>query len=324
MYRWAALLGLIGLAVATGVIVWSGAAEVMQALKSAGFGIVLVAIFHVIPLAISAAGWQVLVPGKRRPSLRHFIYFLWIRAAVNNLMPVARIGGEIASVRMMTAFGMRQSTAIATTVVELTLSIIAVFLFVVMGVVLFGLRIADENIKSQLLWGLLLSLPLLALMALVQRIGFFGLLSRLFKFLFRDKWAAMAGNAARLDRAVAAIYLRKKRSLTCALMQFVSWVAGTGEIWLALYFLGHPVPMVDAFIIEALIQASVSAGFAIPGALGIQEAGFLVFGGMLGLPREIAAALAVIRRCRDILFYAPGLVAWQVFEGKKLFAKSRK
>ena len=71
-------------------------------------------------------------------------------------------------------------------------------------------------------------------------------------------------------------------------------------------------------MIEALIQGSVSAGFAIPAALGVQEAGFLVFGGMLGLPHDVAAALAVIRRCRDLLCYAPGLVVWQLHEGKRL------
>jgi len=71
-------------------------------------------------------------------------------------------------------------------------------------------------------------------------------------------------------------------------------------------------------MIEALIQGSATAAFAVPGALGVQEAGFLVFGGMLGLPAETAAALAVMRRCRDLICYAPALIAWQAHEGKKL------
>jgi uncharacterized membrane protein YbhN (UPF0104 family) len=71
-------------------------------------------------------------------------------------------------------------------------------------------------------------------------------------------------------------------------------------------------------MIEALIQGAASAAFAVPGALGVQEAGFLVFGGMLGLPPEMAAALAVMRRCRDLICYAPGLIAWQAHEGKRL------
>jgi putative membrane protein len=318
MYRWAALLGLVGLGLATAVIVWSGWSEVLKALAQAGWGIGAVAAFHFVPLVIASAGWRVLSPGKRRPSLPMFVYFMWVRASINNLMPVARIGGEIACVRLMAAHGMRKSTAIAITVVELTLSIAAIFMFVALGVLLFALRVNDRDVSMQLAWGLILSLPLLGAMMAVQKIGFFSLLLRMFRLAFRDKWASMAGSAARLDRAVATVYRRRKRVIACTFWQFVSWSLGSVEIWLALVFLGHPLPFAESVMIEALIQGSVSVAFAVPAALGVQEAGFLVFGGMLGLPHETAAALAIIRRCRDMLCYAPGLVVWQVHEGKRL------
>ena len=105
--------------------------------------------------------------------------------------------------------------------------------------------------------------------------------------------------------------------------QMIAWLSGTGEIALALSYLGHPLPLVEAFMIEALIQASVSAAFVVPGALGVQEGGFLLFGHMLGLTPEIAVALAVIRRCRDVLLFVPGLIVWQVQEGRWLL-KGRK
>ena len=136
--------------------------------------------------------------------------------------------------------------------------------------------------------------------------------------MFRDKWAAFAGNAARLDRAVASVYRRKRRAVLCGVLQFVAWGLGSIEVWLSLNFLGHPLPLGEAAMIEALIQGSASAAFAIPGALGVQEAGFLLFGGMLGLSPATAAALAVMRRCRDLLCYVPGLVVWQAHEGKRL------
>jgi putative membrane protein len=318
MFKLAAILGLAGLAAATAVIIGSGWAQVAQALAQAGWGILGVALLHLMPLTISSAGWRVLIPGKKRPSLPLFIYFMWVRASVNNLMPVARIGGEIAAVRVMTSHGMRKSVAIGSTVVELTLSIAAIFLFVTTGVVLFVVRINDTNVATQLIWGLALSLPIIAALAAVQKIGFFGLMSRLFRVMFRDKWAAMAGSAARLDRTVATIYRRKVRALVCALLQLLAWSLGAVEIWFSLYVLGHPLTPRESVMLEALIQGSASAAFAVPGALGVQEAGFLVFGGMLGLPHDVAAALALMRRCRDLLCYAPGLVAWQTHEGKKL------
>ena len=44
-----------------------------------------------------------------------------------------------------------------------------------------------------------------------------------------------------------------------------------------------------------MIQALSSAAFLVPGALGLQEAGFLGLGLLLGLPAEVAAALAIAR-----------------------------
>ncbi|MDD3183613.1 MAG: hypothetical protein PHD48_12550, partial [Alphaproteobacteria bacterium] len=84
-----------------------------------------------------------------------------------------------------------------------------------------------------------------------------------------------------------------------------------------------PLPLVECMMIEALIQATSSAAFIVPGALGVQEAGFLLFGSMLGLTPEIAAALAVVRRCRDFILYIPGLVFWQIQEGRWLRARVR-
>ena len=46
-----------------------------------------------------------------------------------------------------------------------------------------------------------------------------------------------------------------------------------------------------------------------PGALGVQEGGFLVVGGLVGLPPELALALALVRRARDVIIFVPALIA---------------
>lgn len=321
MFRLAALFGLLGLAAATGIIVWSGYGSILEALRVAGWGIVGTSLFHVIPLFACVIGWHALMPGRTRPSHGFLFYILWLRAAVNNLMPVARVGGEIVGVRMMMKHGMRKSTAIATTIVELTLSICAVFLFVLIGVFLLSLRIADDHLSWKLAAGLLASTPLIIIMAVVQRIGFFGILDKIFTLMLRDAWKNFAGNIGQLDRAIHLIYRRKKNILFCFFWQVISWSSCTGEIWLGLYFLGHQTSLPDCLILEALIQGAATAGFAVPGALGIQEAGFLFFGHLLALPSDIAVALAVIRRCRDLIVFLPGLIVWQIQEGKWLLKK---
>ncbi|HEV7832732.1 MAG TPA: lysylphosphatidylglycerol synthase domain-containing protein, partial [Caballeronia sp.] len=84
------------------------------------------------------------------------------------------------------------------------------------------------------------------------------------------------------------------------------------EIWLALYFLGSPISFAEAVMLESLIQALSSAAFFVPGALGIQEGGFVLIGGALGLDPSVSLALAGARRLRDLLVFVPGLFAWQL------------
>lgn len=321
MFRLAAIFGLLGLGAATAVIVASGYDQVLAALARAGWGIVWTALFHIIPMIFCIIGWRALMPGRKRPPHAFFLYLLWLRASANNLLPVARIGGEVLAVRVMMKHGIRKTTAIAATVVETTMSVVAVFLFNIIGAVMFVLHAGDPDIGWQLALGLLLAVPIIGGFMVVQRVGFFGLLSKIFTLMFRRQWTKFAGSAARLDRAVHTMYRRRGRVLTCGFWQFAAWTGGVPEIWLALHFLGHPLPWAECFMIEALIQAASSAAFAVPGALGVQEAGFLVLGHALGLTPDIAAALALIRRCRDLLLYVPGLLAWQVQEGRWLLRK---
>jgi glycosyltransferase 2 family protein len=323
MFRFAILFGLLGLAAATGLIIWSGYEQVLHALSIAGWGILWTSLFHLLPMLACIIGWQALMPGRKRPSLLYFLYILWMRSSVNNLMPVARVGGELVAVRVMMKHGIRKTSAIASTVVELTTSVLAVFLFDVIGIGLFTLHVADHAVGLKLAAGLLISMPPIGAMLVVQRMGFFGLLDKVFTLMIRDKWKKYAGNVHKLDRAVHTMYRRMNRVLICGFWQLTGWVLGVGEIWLALYFLGHPLGLLESFMIEALIQASSSAAFIVPGALGVQEAGFLLFGHMLGLAPEIAGALAVIRRCRDLILYVPGLIAWQIQEGKWLLGKTK-
>ncbi len=323
MLRLAALFALLGLAAATFVVVRSGFSDVLHALGVAGWGIVLTSVYHMISLAASTVGWRALMPGKKRPGFWYLLYVMWLRSSVNNLMPVARIGGEIVAVRVMMKRGLRKTVAVASTVGELTISVLAVFLFDVVGIGLFLLRVADSNIGWKLAGSMLLALPPIAGLIVVQKFGFFGTLDKMFKLMFRESWTKFTGSAAQLDRAVHAMYRRKKQILLCFVWVLAGWTAGIGEVALGLHFLGFPISFASCFMLEALVQAASNAAFVVPGALGVQEAGFLLFGQMLGLPPDIAVALAVIRRCRDVLLLTPGLIAWQIQEGRWLLGRGK-
>ncbi|MBV8061630.1 MAG: flippase-like domain-containing protein [Alphaproteobacteria bacterium] len=327
MLRWAAFFGLLGLFVATGLIVWSGYDALVAALQTAGWGILWTSLFHLVSMLACVIGWRALMPGRKRISIPFLYYVLWLRAAVNNLMPVARIGGEIVAVRVMVKHRFRRSIAVASTVVELTSSVIAVFIFDILGIGLFALHVTNHDLGLKLLAGLLISVPPIAAMVYVQKLGFFGVLDKIFTVMLRDTWKDIvnnrfAGSVAMLDRAVHSLYRRYGNVVFCTVWQFIAWALGAVEIGLGLHYLGHPLDWTECVMVEALIQASASIAFAVPGAIGVQEAGFVFFGGMLGLPRETALALAVIRRCRDLIIYVPGLLVWQAQEGRWLFSRS--
>jgi putative membrane protein len=162
--------------------------------------------------------------------------------------------------------------------------------------------------------------PLLAVLGFVQRAGLFALLARMFRAMFGTRFERIVGGAFALDRAVRVVYRRRERALACCLWQFVASVVAAGEVWIALHFLGHPIGFLDAVLLEALTQAVASAAFVVPGAIGVQEGGFLVFGSLLGLSPELALALALVRRARDVIIFVPALLAWQVTEGRRWLA----
>lgn len=319
--RLTVLLGLAGLVAAVALVVHQGHEAVLSALATGGVGLVWASLFHVVPMALNARAWQVLMPGARPPSLLVFTWFVWVREAVNGLLPVARIGGEVVSVRLLMQSGVRKASAVASLVVDMTLSIVSQFVFTLIGLSLLVLLTAEFEAAGHLALGLLVTIPLVGGLVWIQRAGAFELIVRGLQRLTGGRFAALVGGSMRIDRAIRLFYRRRSRVIRCGLWQLAGWIAGAGEIWLALYFLGHPVSLTDALLLEALAQAVSSAAFLVPGALGVQEGGFLLFGALLGLGPEIALALALARRLRDLIVFVPALVVWQLAEGRRLFVR---
>ncbi|HUA51796.1 MAG TPA: lysylphosphatidylglycerol synthase domain-containing protein [Candidatus Sulfotelmatobacter sp.] len=316
-----AVLGLAGLGAAVALIVYQGQRAVLSALAAGGVGLVWASLFHAVPMAINARAWQVLMPGARPPSLAAFAWFVWVREAVNGLLPVARIGGEVVSVRLLVKHGVRPASAVASLVVDMTVSIVSQFVFTVIGLGLLVLVTTDVATVGRIALGLAVTIPIVGALVLVQRAGAFALVARALQRLTGGRFAGLVGGSARIDRAIRLFYRRRNRLLRCSLWQLAGWIAGSGEIWLALYYLGHPVSLLAALLLEALAQAVSSAAFMVPGALGVQEGGFLLFGSLLGLGPEVALALALARRVRDLVVFVPALVTWQLSEGRRLLVR---
>jgi putative membrane protein len=157
---------------------------------------------------------------------------------------------------------------------------------------------------------------------LVQRRGVLGALTGALDRLFEGRLALAHSGSRRFDQALRALYARHLDVGMCVTWQVAAWVLGSGEIWLALQFLGRPRSILDAIAIEALIQAVSSAAFMVPAAIGVQEGAFVLIGGALGIDATTALALATARRLRDAVIFFPGLLAWQQTETRLRQASS--
>jgi putative membrane protein len=323
MTRLAALLGLIGLIVATALYVWHGLGPTLTAFAAAGSGVLWVAASHFISMSLNARAWQILLPHRRRPSTVFFLWAVWLREAVNGLLPVARIGGEVVTARLLIQRGLSPSLAVASLIGDVTISLGSQMLFTLIGIVLLLIQGNESPSLRDVIVGLVLFAPLMALFVLAQKAGFFGLITGIVNRLFGDRFSLLAGSAITLDRTIRRLYRRSKALFFCTLWQMAGWGAGAFEIWLSLYFLQHPTTILNAVIIESLIQALSSSAFVVPGALGVQEGGFVVIGELLGLTAETALALALMRRVRDILVFVPALAIWQFKLIQKLSPRVR-
>ena len=81
--------------------------------------------------------------------------------------------------------------------------------------------------------------------------------------------------------------------------------------------MGHPVGIVEALVIQSLGRAVRSAAFMVPGGLGVQEGGYMVIAGLLGLGPDVGLALSLVKRVREIAVGVPALLAWQWAEGRR-------
>lgn len=318
------LIGLLGLGFTGYLIANEGPHLVFGALAAAGWGTVVVCLLHFPHMAIAGRGWQVLWPKKRRPSLLLFMWVLWVREAVNALLPVARIGGEVVAAQLLKKGGLPMASNIGSLVVETTLSVLTTFLFVVMGLFVFSWRMGSGGIFLQWAVGLGVSCLLLAAFIALQRYGAFALIAKAVNVIAKDKFTQLSASSKKIDRAVMAFYGRVPRVFGCSFWSFLGWFVGAFEIYVALLFLGHKASFSDGIVLEAMILATGSAAFFVPASIGVQEGTILVFGRMLGISDEVCLALGLMRRARDVLVMAPGLILWQISEGKIFFTRKIK
>ncbi len=302
-----------------GVLTSQGLPPVLAALAAAGWGLLLVAVFHLVPLVLDAAAIRVLFGVDTHPNaMRDAILTRWAGESANSFLPAGQIGGPVLMARHLAHRGMPMQDAAAAITVSTTLQTVAQILFALLGVVVLGARaghVSEDALRMSALVASAFLAVQIAGFYFLQRRGFFGKLIRAAsRFAGKRDWSHWVNRAEAIDGAIQGIYRRGGGVAASFLLSLLGWVVGTGEVYLTLALIGHPVGWLDALVLESLGQAIRGAAFAVPGALGVQEGGYLLLAPLAGLPPQAALALSLAKRAREILLGIPGLIYLHVWE----------
>jgi putative membrane protein len=303
----------LGVLLFIGVLVSQGLPAIVATLALAGWGLLLVALFHLIPLVLDAAAIRVLFNGgAARDSMRDAMLARWAGESANSLMPAGQIGGPVLMARHLAQRGLPLQQAAAAITVSTTLQTFAQIAFALLGVALLGMQ-ASHISQLALRTSSLIASALLALQVggfyWMQRRGFFSKLMRTAtRFAGKRDWSQWMSQAKAIDIAVQLTYGRSGPVAASFLLSLIGWLVGTGEVYLILQLIHHPVGWIDALLLESLGQAIRGAAFAIPGALGVQEGGYLLLAPLAGLPPDAGLALSLAKRARELLLGVPGLL----------------
>ncbi len=297
------LLLLLGGAAAIGIIGWAGAAAIGREVFRAGWAIPATLLLHAVQLFISGEAWRVVTEADR-PGVLHWWRIRWIREAINSMLPVAQIGGNIAGVRLLEQAGLPIARAGAGTVLDITAEAASQAIFTLAGIAVAATLIADHSWLPLLSGSVALLIAGVAGFILAQRFGLLRVIEAIAGKFGGDALRGLHEETMRLAR-------HRRGFILSTAWHLLAWAIGVGETYLALYAMGAAPLMAAAFVIESLGMAARSVGFAVPGALGVQEAGFVAVAALFGIPAETAIALSMVKRVREVTVGVGGLLAWQ-------------
>ncbi len=297
--------------------------EVWTQISKVGFwGMLIVFSLYAFTFLIDVAVW--LLTLSRLPFnprwLQRFYLMRMVGAAFNFVTPLASLGGEpIKAMLLRNHYGISYRDAGISIVLAKTADVIGLVLFLTMGFVVLTFSAKVGTTYKAIAGAGLLALTIsIAGFFLVQR---YKITSASAGWLSHTSMGEKLRHVLELihdleDKLVHFYTEHRPRFLLTLMLAFLNWSLGTIEIYLVMQFLNHPVSFAEALIIESFAQLVRAGTFFIPANLGAQEgAFFLICNAITGIP-TLGVAVAMIRRCREIVWISVGLFIWWLYSLK--------
>jgi putative membrane protein len=260
---------------------------------------------HLTQLLLSTWGWALLLPRTLR--LLGLYRLRLIREGIDSLLPVAQIGGEVVGAKLLAQRGTSLARAAASVVVDVTVEFLTQLAFLLIGVTAMAAISPHGGWQGWFGAALVTAASAAGLLA-AQRFGVLRLLEALARQI-AARWPS-AGALVGMDAEAAAIYRRRGPVAQAAALHLLAWLLGTAESWAVLHAIGTGITPLQALVVESLGMAARSAGFAVPGALVVQETGFALAAAAVGLPEAAGLSLSLVKRVREVLVGLIGLGLW--------------
>lgn len=304
---------LVGLSITVALIASNDPWEILRLLLETGWWMAAVLALNVAQIFASGLGWGPLIEDPRRPGVLGLAWLRWIRVSTNALLPIVQAVGELIRAQMLLRYGVGKVRVIASLAIDLGTEMASQIVFSLLGlaVLLMTPHAAGTSAMKWAVAGTALGAGVTGVFIAAQRWGLFRLVETMLpKLAARAGWTSL-GELSGLNDTVVRLYGQPGRLWRSGLWHFTSWLLGVLETWAAMHALGIQASLAEALVIESLGQAARSAGFFIPGALGVQEGGYVLICALFGIPPERAIALVLIRRIRDIILGLPGVISWR-------------
>ena len=315
MRKAAILLLLAGTVLAGGLIAHAESDAILHAFTTLGLrGFLGLVTVHLGLIALMGVAWSVLGPGATAP-------FLWarlVRDGASEVLPLSQIGGFVLGARALVLAGLTAGLASASTVVDVTLELVAQLFYTMLGLALLAWLRPGSAIEVPAIAALVAMALLATLFVFAQQHGA-GATERLLIGLANRLLGPRPSGGGTLRSTIAALHRRPAKLIVGTLLHLLAWILVGGETWLILTLIGAPIGLGAALVIDSLLSGLRSVAFMVPQALGVQEGGYILLGALFGITPETALALSLIRRARDIAIGAPALLAWQLVEGRRAF-----
>ena len=306
---WQGALLVLGAALFGYLVANIGFADIESSFRTLSWRLLVVLVFPCLVFKLfDTLGWRFAFPGESEPLLT----LMKIRIAgqaVSATTPTGTLGGDAVKAWLLRDRVSTRESLVSLIVVKTTM-VASQGLFLAFGVLVARRILAlDTPLIRAMEWLLVLEAIAVGGFLAVQTAGMAGRGERLLRrFGIRTGERASAA-AEGVDRELVTFYRTRRGSLLLSVAcNVLGWLASAGETWLVLRFLGAPVSVPTALVIEAFGTGVRFATFFVPAQIGVAEGGTVAACVALGLSAATGLSLSLVRRVREAAWTGIGLL----------------